>query len=127
MQTLGTICPNATWATNGTIFINGLLNNTYWANMADFVIDGSNNLYVLDTYGYRVLKYALSNPSVFSVVAITSTTATYQPAALSIDTNGSIYTAESWVRRLFLTYLERVRFLLVSIIGCHLLLSNSEV
>ena len=66
--------------------------------MTDFTVDNSNNFYVIDTYSYRILKYSSNNPSVFTEAAITSYSSTYQPMALSLDSNGSIYTAESWVR-----------------------------
>lgn len=98
LEFVGTICPNATWATNGTLFISSNLNSTYWMNVADFTVDRSNNFYVIDSSSYRVLKYTISNPSVFTEAAITSYSSTYQPTALSLDNNGSIYTAEAWVR-----------------------------
>jgi len=94
----GTICPNATWAGNSTIAINNNLNSTYWATFNDFILDNSNNIYVLDTYSYRVLKYALNNPSTFTVVAVTSVSSTYLPTNLYVDSSGTIYTAEYWVR-----------------------------
>jgi len=96
----GTICPNATWSGNSTIVINNNLNSTYWASFNDFFVDNYNNIYVLDTYSYRVLKYALNNPSTFNVVAVTSVSSSYLPNNLYVDGNGTIYTAESWVRTL---------------------------
>jgi hypothetical protein len=67
----------------------------------DYFIDGRNNLYIVDLYGYRILKYALNNPSVFNVAALTSGSSTYQAQSIYVDNNGTIYAAESWVSSLW--------------------------
>ena len=43
------------------------------------------------------MKFPLSNPTTYSVVAMTSTSSTYQAQNIYVDSNGTIYSAESWV------------------------------
>ena len=94
------ICSNATWAENGTIIISNYINGNYWTNLADFVIDNNNNVYVIDSTGSRVLKFNLTNLSSYNVVAVTNLSSNYQPSNIFVDANGTIYTTESMVRSL---------------------------
>lgn len=94
---LGTVCPNATWSSNGTIFIDSNLNYSYSTNFGDFSFDKNDNIYIVDSNSYRILKFPLNNTSVFSVVGVTSGSSTYQSQNIYVDSNGTVYSAESWV------------------------------
>ena len=96
---VGTICPNATWNQNGTLFISNYLGDNYWASFGDFVIDSTNNFFINEPGNYRVLKISPKNTSSYTVAAITNVSENYQATNIFLDKNGALYTAESMVRK----------------------------
>jgi hypothetical protein len=94
------ICANATWNSNSTaVNTSSFSISSYWNTYPDIFVDNNNNLYTIDAANYRVVKFALSNPSVFTVVAVTNYSSQYSASSLFVDSSGDVYTSESMVSR----------------------------
>ncbi len=52
---------------------------------------------------YGILKFALNNTAVYNIVAFTNFTSTNQAQNVFVDSNGTIYTAETYVRTILTT------------------------
>ncbi|CAF3971986.1 unnamed protein product, partial [Adineta steineri] len=97
-STIDAICSAAIWNDIDEVAVdltNMYLNNNYHTSTYDFWLDAKNNYVVTDGSNRRVIKFQANDTSTYTVIGAPNTTIPYVPNRVFVDSNGTVYSAES--------------------------------